>query len=133
MKQLTNEQALKKEKLLNEVTDAESALNSEIDDFNSEVERLFTAAVEPKRKALNQKIAELKEFCDQVAGEASDHFNEQDEDWQDGDEGSKYNQWKEGFEAATDIADIEIEKPDEIENVEVDLLGVDSLSDEFDG
>lgn len=133
MKQLSQEQALKKEKLLNEVTDAESALNGEIDEFNSEVESLYNNMIEPKVKELNQKIAALKEFCDEIASEASDHYDEQDEEWQESDEGSKYNEWKESFEAASDISDVEVEKPDEVPNVEVDLLGVADISDEYDG
>jgi vacuolar-type H+-ATPase subunit I/STV1 len=133
MKQLSPEQVARKEKLLEEIADVESELNGEIDEFNKEVEQLFKDTVERKEKELNEKLKALKDFCDEVANEASDHYDEQDEDWQASDEGSKYDEWKKAFEAAADIADVEVEKPEEIQNVEVDLLGVDNISDEFDG
>lgn len=85
------------------VTDLNAAL-VDVDAAHAE----YVKAIE----ALNDQLANAREFRDQVVGEIETYIEDKSERWQEGDTGSSWSSWKEEWEAL-DLDDCEV--PDRLD------------------
>ena len=106
--------------------EAATALNNAVADYNTGLKDL-KAPVEGAVTEFNEKLTELREIYRGIGEEARDYYENRSERWQESDAGTDYLEWVEALEAAEFDDDVEIEFPDELD--ELDLRSYEDPDD----
>ena len=114
MDTLTPEQRARLEELKESIKEKEADLEAAVDHFNSEMEELWSKIVEDAADNLATAQEEAGAFIEEVHSDMVDHYESQDEDWQE--ENSEYEDWVEEWQSVGyDIdSEIEVACPDQI-------------------
>lgn len=126
MRSLSKKQEEERQKIIGDLQEAAEKVEASIAAFNASQESAF-AEVEKAKDEYNQKVVAADEFRYEIYSAQSDYFNDKSENWQEGDAGSAYSEWKDAWEESFDA--LEIEPPQELEAIDDDMNHSDRLSD----
>ena len=115
MKKLTKEQAQKKAALSEEMSEKMGALNTLIKKLNDEITAQWET-IETAKEEYNQSIRDANEFQEEIASNIDEYVGERSEKWQEGEQASRYEDWKSQWEESFDECDLE--EPEALSEVE---------------
>lgn len=131
MDKLKPEQYARLQELYKATENALSDVESAIQDFNREMQIKYDEEVVTAANDFNAAREKLQAFIDELKQEATEHFDDQHEDWQQSDEGNDYSNWIDKFEAAYNDLDDNFE-PDEFSELsepEFDFSSVENIEE----
>ena len=99
------------------IEDITAEVNQKIGDLNEAIQ------------AFNNTLKNVRDFRDGIVQSMRDHFNDQSESWQNGEEGEAYSSWMEEWEScALDFLEVipDVEVQDEASEIPTALEGMPS-------
>lgn len=103
MKKLSTEQQKLRTELIAELNEASESVRAVI----AEVNQYITKNLNPTIEAYNKILPKVEAFRDGITAEMKVYYDDQTDKWQDGDAGSKYEDWKMDWEDL-DTSEIEV-------------------------
>lgn len=114
MKKLTKEQVLNKAALIEALANVRADLEQAVTEFNEQILARFNDDVQGELDKLNAVLQRIKTFAEEVANDIDDYVNERSEKWQEGDQGQKYEAWKDAWRDF-DADEVTLHPPEELE------------------
>jgi len=109
-----------------ELRNTTNELNAAITKYNEAVEAA-KGELEAAITKHNEKLNEVREWCSEIVSDMESYVGERSDKWSESDAASEYEDWKQSFENL-EVEDVEIEFPDELEQVSEDAAdAVDNL------
>lgn len=131
MKRLTKQNVKEKADLAHKAQDAYAELDRAIEQFNSEMHKSFVALIEPLVTKLNEALSDIREFCEARIAEMDDFKDARSERWLDSEPGQNYQCWRDEWDAVqSNLDDVRLDEPEEIDTPDVDIDSFDSLNEE---
>ena len=115
MKKLTKEHIQKRVALVEELSEKMGAVNTLIQKLNAEI-ALQWEDIESAKEAYNQTIQEANALQEEIASDIDNYVGERSEKWQEGEQASRYEDWKGQWEESFDECDLD--EPEALQELE---------------
>lgn len=129
MKKLSKGQLAEKAKLYEALAKAKDALDGAVDEFNGELEVLFSRLRQNELAAYNEAVQAANEWAEQISIEITEAYDAKSERWQEGGAAQAIADWRDEFECQLD--ELEADEPTPLE-LDTDLSTFESLRDGAD-
>lgn len=111
---LSKQQAAEKAALVTKLQDAERVLDEKIDEFNAAVSKAWSEIVGQALADHKLALEEAKEFCEDIANDVQNYFDDKSEKWQEGDRGSAVQAMADEW-SGVDLDQDEMDEPDRVD------------------
>ena len=115
MKKLTKEHIQKRAAIVEELSEKMGAVNTLIQKLNAEIASQWED-IESAKEAYNQTIQEANALQEEIASDIDNYVGERSEKWQEGEQASRYEDWKSQWEESFDECDLE--EPEGLQELE---------------
>lgn len=111
---LTKAQKTSRDEIVSKLREQEERLDEVISEFNAAVEAKWDEIVAPALAKHKEALDEAREFCEQIAGDIQNFYDDKSEKWQEGDRGQAVEDMRSEWESV-DLDEPTIEPPSEVE------------------
>ena len=113
MKKLSKGLIQERDHLVRELEEKRQALQEAVDDYNAKLQELNEELDGPLQE-FNQACENLETWRQAIHEEQESFYEERSENWQDGERGQAYSEWKDQYEEEI-RSDHELEFPNDLE------------------
>lgn len=111
---LSKAQKTSRDEIVSKLREQEEKLDEVISEFNAAVEAKWDEIVAPVLAKHKEALDEAREFCEQIADDIQNFYDDKSEKWQEGDRGQAVEDMRSEWESV-DLDEPTIEPPSEVE------------------
>lgn len=130
MLRLTKDQLKQKADWSQKLGELEDQIQTAVDAFNA-VQEVEQQKIQVLLDQYEDLLSDARSFCEEIASEQTDYWDDRSETWQASDKGRAYEEWLSQWENSS----LSMPTPDWPSQLEIDLCGqsnLDELADEIE-